>query len=58
MSGVAAYGNLRWQERPKKCGPVGWRVALGEWIQTMKVENFHKQGVGSDFGEGQVLHET
>jgi hypothetical protein len=51
-------GGKRWQGRPRKCGPTVWRMTLGKWIQTRKFENFHKEGVGSDFREDKVLHET
>jgi hypothetical protein len=46
------------RKRPRKCGPAVWRMTLGKWIQTRKVENFHKERVGSNFREDKALHET
>jgi hypothetical protein len=51
-------GGKWWQGRPKKCELEVWRIALGKWIQKRKVENFNKEGVGSDFREDKVLRKT
>jgi hypothetical protein len=46
------------RKRRRKYGPAIWRMTLDKRIQTRKVENFHKEGVGLNFREDEALHET